>query len=156
MDTSKFFDGHAYFKELTEKNKLAKANSFFPCSCSGINSLQDVLDNFRKETVCFRLCRRYQRRSHRANRGRLVQEAHLHGIPPDSLPLRRHDRTCGKASDILPADISDSSVPRMIRDKYIYEAPWIYPYLRMYPASTPVSWVNTLFPDAPACTLWSN
>ncbi len=39
MDTSKFFDGHAYFKELTEKNKLAKANSFFPCSCSGINSL---------------------------------------------------------------------------------------------------------------------
>ena len=51
MDTSKFFDGHAYFKELTEKNKLAKANSFFPCSCSGINSLQDVLDNFRKQSA---------------------------------------------------------------------------------------------------------
>lgn len=51
MDTSKFFDSHAYFKELTEKNKLAKANSFFPCSCSGINSIQDVLDNFRKQSA---------------------------------------------------------------------------------------------------------
>ena len=51
MDTSKFFDGHTYFKELTEKNKLAKANAFFPCSCSGINSLQDVLDNFRRQSA---------------------------------------------------------------------------------------------------------
>ena len=51
MDTNKFFDGHAYFKELTEKNKLATANSFYPCSCSGINSLQEVLDNFRKQSA---------------------------------------------------------------------------------------------------------
>ena len=65
------------------------------------------------ETVCFRLCRRYQRRSHRANRRRLVQEAHLHSIPPDSLPLRRHDRTCRQLFRQFHS--------RMIRDKYIYE-----------------------------------
>ena len=51
MDTTRFFDGHTYFTELTEKNKLAKSNTFFPCSCSGINSLQDVLDNFRKRSA---------------------------------------------------------------------------------------------------------
>ena len=51
MDAINFFDGHEYFKDLTEKNKLAKANAFFPCSCSGINSLQDVLENFRKQSA---------------------------------------------------------------------------------------------------------
>lgn len=51
MDAINFFDGHEYFKDLTEKNKLAKANAFFSCSCSGINSLQDVLENFRKQSA---------------------------------------------------------------------------------------------------------
>lgn len=51
MDTINFFDGHEYFKDLTKKNKLAKANAFFPCSCSGINSLQDVLENFRRQSA---------------------------------------------------------------------------------------------------------
>ena len=47
MDTINFFDGHEYFKDLTKKNKLAKANAFFPCSCSGINSLE----NFRRQSA---------------------------------------------------------------------------------------------------------
>lgn len=51
MDAINFFDGHEYFKDLTEKNKLAKASAFFPCSCSGINSLQDVLEYFRKQSA---------------------------------------------------------------------------------------------------------
>ena len=51
MDTIYFFDGLEYFKDLTKKNKLAKANAFFPCSCSGINSLQDVLENFRRQSA---------------------------------------------------------------------------------------------------------
>lgn len=109
MDTSKFFDGHAYFKELTEKNKLAKANSFFPCSCSGINSLQDVLDNFRKQSAFVCVDDTNDAATEQIG-GRLVQEAHLHGISSDSLPLRRHDRACGKAGH-LPATLSTVPFP---------------------------------------------
>ena len=104
MDTSKFFDGHTYFKELTEKNKLAKANAFFPCSCSGINSLQDVLANdaateqigggwFKKRTftVFFLIRYRYDDMSDRAAKLDICRQ----------LFRQFHSR--------------------MIRDKYIYE-----------------------------------
>ena len=51
MDTIHFFDGIAYFKALAEKNKLAKANKFFPCTCSGINSLEEVLQNLQRQSA---------------------------------------------------------------------------------------------------------
>ena len=48
MDAINYFDAHAYFQELASQNKLAKEHGFFPCSCSGINALEDVLNNFRR------------------------------------------------------------------------------------------------------------
>ena len=35
------------------KNKLAKTHGFFPCVCSGINSLEEVLENFRRQSAFF-------------------------------------------------------------------------------------------------------
>ncbi len=53
MDTNNLFDAIAYFKGLCNKNKLAKTNSFYPCTCSGINSLEEVLQAFRRESAFF-------------------------------------------------------------------------------------------------------
>lgn len=54
MDGINFFDVHAYFTRLASQNKLARQQGFYPCSCSGINSLEDVLQHFRsqKAFVC--------------------------------------------------------------------------------------------------------
>lgn len=49
MDDINFFDAHTYFKGLASHNKLAVKHGFYPCSCSGINSLEDVLDQLRKQ-----------------------------------------------------------------------------------------------------------
>ena len=53
MDANNLFDAIAYFKGLCNKNKLAKANAFYPCACSGINSLEEVLQAFRRESAFF-------------------------------------------------------------------------------------------------------
>lgn len=49
MDDINYFDAHAYFKRLASLNKLAREHAFYPCSCSGINTLEDVLEHFRTE-----------------------------------------------------------------------------------------------------------
>lgn len=46
MDDKKTFSAQAYFKGLTERNKLAQEYKFYPCSCSGINSLEDMIHKF--------------------------------------------------------------------------------------------------------------
>lgn len=51
MDAINYFDSFAYFKEMAEKNRLSVENGFYPCACSGINSLQDVLDQFRRKSA---------------------------------------------------------------------------------------------------------
>ena len=51
MDSINLFDAHAYFKSLCAKNKLAMANKFYPCSCSGIDSLEDVVSNIRTQSA---------------------------------------------------------------------------------------------------------
>lgn len=53
MNTNNLFDAIVYFKALCNRNKLAKANNFYPCACSGINSLQEVLENFRRQSAFF-------------------------------------------------------------------------------------------------------
>lgn len=51
METNKLFDAISYFKGMAEKNKLAKMCGFHPCTCSGINSLEEVLANFRTKSA---------------------------------------------------------------------------------------------------------
>lgn len=51
MDANNLFDAIGYFKDLCSKNKLAVANNFFPCVCSGINTLEDVMTNFRSQSA---------------------------------------------------------------------------------------------------------
>lgn len=51
METNKLFDAISYFKGMAEKNKLAKCMGFHPCTCSGINSLEEVLANFRTKSA---------------------------------------------------------------------------------------------------------
>jgi hypothetical protein len=51
MDNINLFDAHAYFKGLCAKNKLAVANNFYPCSCSGIDTLEDVVTNIRTKSA---------------------------------------------------------------------------------------------------------
>ncbi len=53
MDTRDFFDAQGYFESLCLSNKLAKKHGFFPCTCSGIESLQGPLEKFRKENAFF-------------------------------------------------------------------------------------------------------
>lgn len=43
------FDAIRYFHDMTRKNKLARQHSFFPCTCSGLGSLEDVLTNLQRE-----------------------------------------------------------------------------------------------------------
>lgn len=49
MDDKTSFDAQGYFRQLTEHNKLALQYAFYPCSCSGINSLEDMLLNFQNK-----------------------------------------------------------------------------------------------------------
>lgn len=53
METNNLFDAIGYFKGLCDKNKLAKENGFFPCVCSGLNTLEEVIDNFRSKSAFF-------------------------------------------------------------------------------------------------------
>ncbi len=53
MDAINLFDAIGYFKNLCSKNRLAKANDFYPCVCSGINSLEEVLEQFRRKSAFF-------------------------------------------------------------------------------------------------------
>lgn len=48
MDTSHFYDFHAYLSGLIEKNKLAQSHSFAFCSCSGIGYLEELLGRMRE------------------------------------------------------------------------------------------------------------
>ncbi|MBR0047324.1 MAG: hypothetical protein IJP75_10700 [Bacteroidaceae bacterium] len=46
MNTESLFDFHAYMASLVEQNRLAQQLHFKPCTCTGINGLQGVLDGF--------------------------------------------------------------------------------------------------------------
>ena len=48
MRTYDTFNALAYFKNLAERNKLAKAHNFKPCYCAGIEGINDVIQEFRK------------------------------------------------------------------------------------------------------------
>ena len=48
MSTYDTFNALAYFKNLAERNKLAKAHNFKPCYCAGIEGINDVIQEFRK------------------------------------------------------------------------------------------------------------
>lgn len=49
MVTSNLFDAVQYFSNLTNSNKLAKAEKFFPCQSSGPASLEGIINNMRTE-----------------------------------------------------------------------------------------------------------
>lgn len=48
MAAENTFNAPAYFKDLAEKNKLAKTNSFMVGYCAGPDGINDVLQDFRK------------------------------------------------------------------------------------------------------------
>lgn len=54
MNAKTLFDFKAYIDTLTNTNRLAKAENFFPCRCSGLYYLEDLLTNLRskKAFVC--------------------------------------------------------------------------------------------------------
>lgn len=49
MNAKTFFDFNAYMARLTRQNRLAKAEGFHPCNCSGIAHLEGILQNMRTE-----------------------------------------------------------------------------------------------------------
>lgn len=51
MDAKHLFVAEDYFRGLTEKNILAQEHKFFPCTCSGIESLQGPLEKFRSSNA---------------------------------------------------------------------------------------------------------
>lgn len=44
----KLFDAEAYFKTLAETNKLCVEQGFRFCTCSGLENLEEAIDQFRK------------------------------------------------------------------------------------------------------------
>lgn len=46
--TDKLFDSIAYFKQLCEENKTCRAYNFVATTCSGPDSVQGVMQQFRK------------------------------------------------------------------------------------------------------------
>lgn len=53
MDAKSFFDSESYFSNLCAKNRLAVEKGFTFCTCSGINALQGMLENFRTSKAFF-------------------------------------------------------------------------------------------------------
>ncbi len=53
MNAKTLFDYIAYFEDLWQKNKLAQTNNFKFCTCSGIESLQGPLQQFRTTNAFF-------------------------------------------------------------------------------------------------------
>jgi len=53
MDARDFFDADGYFRQLHAANRMATGNGFVYCNCSGINTLEGVLDNFRTAGAFF-------------------------------------------------------------------------------------------------------
>ncbi len=53
MDTINLFDAIGYFKDMCLKNKLAKAHKILSLCLFRINSLEEVLENFRKQSAFF-------------------------------------------------------------------------------------------------------
>lgn len=51
MDAKNLFDAHAYFCNLCAKNNLTVQHQFHPCTVSGIESLQEPLQQFRQQTA---------------------------------------------------------------------------------------------------------
>ena len=49
MNAKTFFDFNAYMARLTRQNRLAKAEGFHPCNCSGIAHLEGILQKMRTE-----------------------------------------------------------------------------------------------------------
>lgn len=47
MDCKAFFDFHQYIYSMVRHNRLATAEGFTPCSCSGIGYLEGVLERLR-------------------------------------------------------------------------------------------------------------
>ena len=47
MDAKNYFDAEAYYQRVCKSNKLAVDNGFKFCTCSGIESLQGPLDEFK-------------------------------------------------------------------------------------------------------------
>lgn len=43
------FPALEYFTQLAKSSRLAKDNKFYPCLCSGPDSIQGVMENFRKQ-----------------------------------------------------------------------------------------------------------
>ena len=53
MDAKHYFDVEAYFRTLCDANRLARAESFRFCTCSGIESLQEPLQRFARDKAFF-------------------------------------------------------------------------------------------------------
>lgn len=53
MDAKRFFDSETYFAEICERNALARENGFTFCTCSGVNSLQGMVERFRSTKAFF-------------------------------------------------------------------------------------------------------
>ena len=43
------YDFNAYLRRIASENRLAAQEGFFPCRCSGLNFLEDLLQNFRTQ-----------------------------------------------------------------------------------------------------------
>ena len=51
MDAKNLFDAHAYFCNLCNRNMLTVQHDFHACTVSGIESLQEPLQQFRQKTA---------------------------------------------------------------------------------------------------------
>lgn len=48
MDSNLTFNALGYFEHLAKSNRLAQENDFWPCFCSGPESIDGIMQNFRK------------------------------------------------------------------------------------------------------------
>jgi len=48
MFAKPFFNFHSYLNDVVSCNRYAQQEKFYPCACSGINYLEDMLDKMRQ------------------------------------------------------------------------------------------------------------
>lgn len=53
MDTKTLFDSYSYFGELCRQNRLAQIHNFQFCRCTGLNGLQEAIEQFRTASAFF-------------------------------------------------------------------------------------------------------
>lgn len=113
--TDKTFDSIAYFTKLCEENKTCRDNKFVATTCSGPDTVQGVLQKFRKASNFIMISDTVDSNTHSAGEGFFERNVYTVWI----LAAYKHDDMEDREKKLnLCRYIFRQFISRMLRDKY--------------------------------------